>query len=77
VRSYFAAGLASLILDDRTEAIERGESPVLDGDPFVGHPEWDISDLSIDREFGGGEYPGREYRRGEYSERGGYGEYRD
>jgi hypothetical protein len=27
--------------------------------------------------FGGGEYPGREYRRGEYSERGGYAEYRD
>jgi hypothetical protein len=21
---------------------------VLDGDPFIGHPEWDISDLSID-----------------------------
>jgi len=27
--------------------------------------------------FAGGEYPGREYRRGEYSERGGYAEYRD
>src|SRR5258707_600110 len=26
------------------------------------------------REFGGGEYPRQEYRRGEYGERGGYGE---
>jgi hypothetical protein len=29
------------------------------------------------REFGGGENPRHEYRRGEYGERGGYGEYRD
>ncbi len=48
VRSYFTYGLALLILDDRTAATERGDSPVLDGDPFVGRPEWDISDLSID-----------------------------
>jgi hypothetical protein len=48
VRNYFTAGLALLILDDRTTATERGESAVLDGDPFVGRPEWDISDLSID-----------------------------
>jgi hypothetical protein len=54
VRSYFTAGLASLILDDRTAATERGESPVLKGDPFVGRPEWDISDLSIDVKDTGG-----------------------
>jgi hypothetical protein len=48
VRSYFTAGLASLILEDRAAATKRGESPVFDGDPFVGRPEWDISDLSID-----------------------------
>jgi hypothetical protein len=54
VRSYFTAGLASLILDDRTAATERGESPVLKGDPFVGRPEWDISDLSIDVKDSGG-----------------------
>jgi hypothetical protein len=48
VRSYFTYGLASLILEDRAAATTRGESTVLDGDPFVGHPEWDISDLSID-----------------------------
>ncbi len=48
VRSYFTSGLASLILEDRAAATTRGESSVLDGDPFIGHPEWDISDLSID-----------------------------
>jgi hypothetical protein len=54
VRNYFTAGLALLILDDRTAATERGESAVLDGDPFVGRPEWDISDLSIDVKDTGG-----------------------
>jgi len=48
VRSYFTLGLASLILEDRAAATKQGGSPVLDGDPFVGRPEWDISDLSID-----------------------------
>ena len=48
VRSYFTYGLASLILEDRAAATRRGESPVLDSDPFLGRPEWDISDLSID-----------------------------
>lgn len=48
VRNYFTAGLASLILEDRAAAIKRGGSPVLDGDPFIGRQEWDISDLSID-----------------------------
>jgi hypothetical protein len=45
VRAYFTVGLASLIIiDDRTH----GELPVLDGDPFVGHREWDISNLAIE-----------------------------
>jgi hypothetical protein len=48
LRSYFTAGLASLILEDRAAATARGESPVLEGDPFIGRLEWDISDLSID-----------------------------
>jgi hypothetical protein len=47
LRSYFTAGLASLILEDRAAATERGESPVLQSDPFIGRSEWDISDLSI------------------------------
>jgi hypothetical protein len=48
VRSYFTPGLALLILEDRAAATEQGESPALKSDPFIGRPEWDISDLSID-----------------------------
>jgi hypothetical protein len=48
VHSYFTVGLASLILEDRAMAAKRGEPPVLGGDPFVGHQEWDISNLSIE-----------------------------
>jgi hypothetical protein len=48
VRSYFTTGLAELILDDRAAATKQGESPTLNGDPFIGHSEWDISDLSVD-----------------------------
>jgi hypothetical protein len=48
VRSYFTVGLASLILEDRATAVRRSEPPVLDGDPFIGHQEWDISNLSIE-----------------------------
>jgi hypothetical protein len=47
VRSYFTTGLAELILDDRATT-KQGESPVLNNDPFIGHSEWDISDLSVD-----------------------------
>jgi len=48
VRNYFTSALASLILDDRAAATRRGESPALEGDPFIGRKDWDISDLSID-----------------------------
>ena len=48
VRSYFTVGLASLILEDRATAAKRGEPPVLNGDPFIGHQEWDISNLSVE-----------------------------
>jgi hypothetical protein len=48
VRSYFTTGLAELILDDRAAATKQGESPVLNSDPFIGHAQWDISDLSVD-----------------------------
>ena len=41
-RAYFTVGLASLIIEDRTS-----EPPALEGDPFVGHREWDISNLAI------------------------------
>lgn len=48
VRTYFTVGLASLILEDRAAAAKRSEAPVLDGDPFVGRQEWDISALAIE-----------------------------
>src|SRR5712675_536305 len=54
VRSYFTFGLASLILEVRAAAARQGESPVLADDPFIGRPEWDISDLSIDVKDTGG-----------------------
>jgi hypothetical protein len=47
VRAYFTVGLASLIIEDKILDTKDGEPPVLDGDPFVGHREWDISDLAI------------------------------
>ena len=48
VRDYFTAGLASLIIEDRAAAGKRGEPAALDGDPFVGRQDWDISNLAID-----------------------------
>jgi hypothetical protein len=48
VRGYFTVGLASLILEDRANAAKRGEPPVLDGDPFMGHQDWDVSNLTVE-----------------------------
>jgi len=48
VRSYFTFALASLILEDRVEATKQGESSALGTDPFIGRPEWDVSDLFVD-----------------------------
>jgi hypothetical protein len=48
VHSYFTVGLASLILEDRAAAAKRGEPPVLEGDPFVGRQDWDISNLVVE-----------------------------
>ncbi len=48
VRNHFTTGLAELILDDRAAAVKRGKPPALNGDPFIGRSEWDISDLSVD-----------------------------
>lgn len=48
VRRYFSPGLASLILEDSAQANKLGETPNLNGDPFVGHQEWQISDLAIE-----------------------------
>jgi len=54
VRGYFTVGLATLILEDRASAAKRGELPALDGDPFVGHQEWDISNLAVEAKDTGG-----------------------
>jgi uncharacterized protein DUF3828 len=48
VRSYFTVGLALLIIEDKTLDTNHGEPPVLDRDLFVGHHEWDISNLAIE-----------------------------
>jgi hypothetical protein len=48
VKRYFSPGLASLILEDSAQANKVGETPSLNGDPFVGHQEWQISDLAIE-----------------------------
>lgn len=48
VRRYFSPGLASLILDDSVQANKLGATPTLNGDPFIGHQEWQISDLAIE-----------------------------
>jgi hypothetical protein len=47
LHGYFTVGLASLIIDDRASASKRGEPPVLDGDPFIGRQDWDISNLVV------------------------------
>jgi hypothetical protein len=54
VRGYFTVGLATLILEDRASAAKHGGPPALDGDPFVGHQDWDISNLAIDVKDTGG-----------------------
>lgn len=48
VRGYFTVGLASLIIEDRAAAAKRGEPPVLEGDPFIGSQDWNISNLAIE-----------------------------
>jgi hypothetical protein len=48
VQAYFTVGLASLIIEDRTLGTIQGEPLVFDGDPFVGHRKWDISNLAIE-----------------------------
>jgi hypothetical protein len=48
VRRYFSPGLASLILEDSAQANRAGGTPTLNGDPFIGRQEWQISDLAIE-----------------------------
>jgi hypothetical protein len=46
VRAHFTFGTASLINEDRENAGEHGEPPVLECDPFIMRSNWNISDLS-------------------------------
>jgi hypothetical protein len=48
VRAYFTAGLALLIIEDKAVETKHDEPAIPDRDLFVGHREWDISDLAID-----------------------------
>ena len=48
VDRFFTPTLARAINADFRESKRRGEVPKLDGDPFVGHQDWDISNLAID-----------------------------
>src|SRR5215472_14677072 len=47
-RRYFAPDLAAMILADNAKAAKRGDVPTLDGDPFVGHQDWDIANLAVE-----------------------------
>ena len=47
-RRYFTPSLAATILKDQAAAAKRDEVPTLDGDPFVGHQDWEIAGLGVD-----------------------------
>ncbi len=44
---FFTPDLAQAIERDMREAKRRGEVPALDGDPFIGAQDWEITSLSI------------------------------
>jgi hypothetical protein len=47
IRRYFSTGLAHLMIEDSADSKKRNAAPALDGDPFVGHQAWEISDLAV------------------------------
>jgi hypothetical protein len=47
IRRYFEPSLAALIIKDQDAAARRGETPVLDGDPFVDAQDWRIAAVDI------------------------------
>ncbi len=47
IRQYFTPSLAELIIADDKAAAARGEVPKLDGDPFIGAQEWQISSFNM------------------------------
>jgi len=48
VRRYFSAPVAALIIADARQAKKRDDVPALDGDPFVGHQDWEITAYVVD-----------------------------
>jgi Protein of unknown function (DUF3828) len=48
VRRYFSPSVAALIIADARQAKKRDEVPMLDGDPFVGHQDWEITAFTVD-----------------------------
>jgi hypothetical protein len=48
VRRYFSPSVAALIIADARQAKKRDEVPALDGDPFVGHQDWEVTAFSVD-----------------------------
>jgi Protein of unknown function (DUF3828) len=48
MRRYFSPDLAAMILADNAKAAKRGDVPMLDGDPFVSHQDWDIANLAVE-----------------------------
>jgi Protein of unknown function (DUF3828) len=47
LRRYFEPSLAAMILKDEQAAARRKDVPTLDGDPFVGGQDWEISAVNI------------------------------
>ena len=47
IHRYFEPSLAALIIKDQDAAAKRGETPALDGDPFVDAQDWRIAAVDI------------------------------
>jgi hypothetical protein len=52
-RRYFTSTLVTIILKDQAAAAKRDEVPTLDGDPFIGHQDWEIANLTVDAQEDG------------------------
>ena len=48
VRRYFSPAVAALIIADARQAKKRDDVPALDGDPFVGYQDWEITAVAVD-----------------------------
>jgi hypothetical protein len=48
IQRYFTPSMAKIIIDDDAKAEKSGDIPTLDGDPFVGHQDWQITKFKVD-----------------------------